>query len=53
MVSFFAKKARGRMTRFILQNGIDSEEQLQAFDKDGYCFNNRLSEKGRPVFTRG
>ncbi|NEW82852.1 MAG: peroxide stress protein YaaA [Mariniphaga sp.] len=53
MVSFFAKKARGRMTRFILQNGIDSEEQLQAFDSDGYCFNRRLSEKGRPVFTRG
>lgn len=53
MVSFFAKKARGMMTRFILQNGIDSEEQLQAFDSDGYCYNGRLSEKGRPVFTRG
>ena len=53
MVSFFAKKARGMMTRFILQNGINSEEQLQAFDSDGYCFNGRLSEKGRPVFTRG
>jgi len=53
MVSFFAKKARGMMTRFILQNGINSEEQLQAFGSDGYCFNNRLSEKRRPVFTRG
>jgi len=53
MVSFFAKKARGMMTRFILQNEIDSEEQLHAFDRDGYCYNNRLSEKGRPVFTRG
>jgi cytoplasmic iron level regulating protein YaaA (DUF328/UPF0246 family) len=53
MVSFFAKKARGMMTRFIIQNGIDSEEQLQAFDSDGYCYNGRLSEKGRPVFTRG
>ena len=53
MISFFAKKARGMMTRFILQNGIYSEEQLQAFDSDGYCFNNRLSQKGRPVFTRG
>jgi len=52
IISFFAKKARGRMTRFILQNGIDSEDQLQAFDGDGYCFNRRLSEKGRPVFTR-
>jgi len=53
MVSFFAKKARGMMTRFILQNGIDSKEQLQAFDSDGYCYNGRLSEKGKPVFTRG
>lgn len=53
MVSFFAKKARGMMTRFILQNGIDSEEQLRAFDSDGYCYNGQLSEMGRPVFTRG
>ena len=53
ILSFFAKKARGMMTRFILQNGIDTEDQLQAFDRDGYCFNNRLSERGRPVFTRG
>jgi len=52
MVSFFAKKARGMMTRFILQNAIDSEEQLHAFDSDGYCYNGSLSEKGRPVFTR-
>ena len=53
MVSFYAKKARGMMTRFIIQNNIDSEEQLQAFDSDGYCFNNRLSQLRRPVFTRG
>lgn len=53
IISFFAKKARGMMTRFILQNGIDSEDQLQTFDKDGYCFNRRLSEMGRHVFTRG
>jgi len=53
MVSFFAEKARGMMTRFILQNRIDSEEQLRSFDRDGYCYNGRISEKGRPVFTRG
>ena len=53
MVSFFAKKARGMMTRFILQNGIEEEEQLRAFNSDGYCFNSYLSKKGRPVFTRG
>ncbi len=53
MVSFFAKKARGMMTRFILQNGIEEEDQLRAFDIDGYCYNSYLSKKGRPVFTRG
>lgn len=53
MVSFFAKKARGLMTRFILRNSIQFEEQLRAFDSDGYLFNNQLSQKGRPVFTRG
>ena len=53
MVSFFAKKARGMMTRFILQHGIEEEEHLRAFDSEGYCYNSRLSEKGRPVFTRG
>jgi len=53
MISLFTKKARGMMKRFILHNGIDSEGQLQAFDNEGYCYNHRLSEKGRPVFTRG
>jgi len=53
IVSFFAKRARGMMTRFILKNEIYSVEQLQAFDCDGYCYNGRLSQKGRPVFTRG
>jgi len=53
MVSFFAKKARGMMTRFILQNGIKIEGDLRAFDCEGYCYNSHLSEKGRPVFTRG
>ncbi len=53
MISFFAKEARGMMTRFILQNGINSEEQLHAFDSAGYWYNGRISIPGRPVFTRG
>lgn len=53
IVSMYAKKARGLMTRFILQNEIIEEEDLHAFDIDGYCFNSYLSQKGRPVFTRG
>jgi len=52
MISFFAKRARGLMTRFILENAIDNPENLQAFDSDGYIFNPRLSKPGKPVFTR-
>ncbi|WP_347838556.1 peroxide stress protein YaaA [uncultured Draconibacterium sp.] len=53
MISFFAKKARGLMTRFIIENEIESVEDLQAFDAEGYVFNPRLSKPGNPVFTRG
>lgn len=53
MISFFAKKARGLMTRFILENNIDNAGDLQAFDAEGYVFNPRLSNPGKPVFTRG
>ena len=53
MISFYAKKARGLMTRFVLENGIEKAEDLQAFDSEGYVFNPRLSKPGNPVFTRG
>lgn len=52
MISFFAKKARGLMTRFILENDIERIEDLQAFDSAGYNFNPRLSTEAKPVFTR-
>jgi uncharacterized protein len=52
-LTLYAKKARGAMTRFILENEIGNHEDLQAFDTDGYHFNSRLSTPGRPVFTRG
>ena len=52
MISFFAKKARGLMTRFIIENDIDNSEDLQAFDSEGYVFNPRLSKNAKPVFTR-
>ena len=52
MISFFAKKARGLMTRFILDNNITNAEDLQAFDYEGYIFNSNLSKPGNPVFTR-
>jgi cytoplasmic iron level regulating protein YaaA (DUF328/UPF0246 family) len=53
MISFFAKKARGLMTRFILEHNIENAGDLQAFGAEGYVFNPRLSKPGKPVFTRG
>jgi hypothetical protein len=52
MISFFAKKARGLMTRFIIQNKITNPEELKAFDMDGYLYNPKLSKANSPVFTR-
>jgi len=52
MVSFFAKKARGLMSRFIIQNQITDPEEIKAFDLEGYYFNNQLSKADNWVFTR-
>lgn len=52
MVSFFAKRARGLMSRFIIQNQINDPEEIKAFDLEGYYFNNQLSKADNWVFTR-
>ncbi|WP_372639519.1 peroxide stress protein YaaA [Ancylomarina sp.] len=52
VISFFAKKARGLMTRFIIQNKILDPEYLKAFNSDGYVFNPHLSTDTELVFTR-
>ena len=52
MISFFAKKARGMMTRFIIDEKPRNSEELKAFDVAGYQYSDELS-KGRDwVFTR-
>ncbi len=53
MVSFYAKKARGLMTRFVLQNGIRDPRDLAAFDLEGYRHDPDLSTEDRPFFARG
>ncbi len=52
IISIYAKKARGLMTRFIIQNNITNPEDLRAFDLEGYFYNNQLSTELNPVFTR-
>lgn len=48
----YAKKARGMMTRFILQNRVVDVEHLKAFDEEGYCFAPQLSNDKEWVFIR-
>ena len=51
-VTVYAKKARGLMLRFIIQNRISDPEYLKAFDEEGYYFNNDLSNGTELVFCR-
>jgi uncharacterized protein len=51
-IVIYTKKARGLMTRFIMQNKLTDPEDLKAFDDDGYIFNSRLSKDNHLVFTR-
>jgi len=52
IISFFAKKARGMMSRYIIDHQIENPEELEGFDYDGYRFNSELSGIDTPVFTR-
>ena len=52
IVSFYAKKARGAMARYIIQHRLTDAEALQDFDSGGYRYDAELSEKDKPVFLR-
>lgn len=52
MVSFFAKKARGMMVRYIMDKNIRSLSGLKGFDYEGYRFDAKLSKGDTLVFTR-
>jgi cytoplasmic iron level regulating protein YaaA (DUF328/UPF0246 family) len=52
IVSFFAKKARGLMSRFIIQNQIKKPEDLIEFNLDGYRYSKKESKENLPVFLR-
>ncbi|MCV6631459.1 MAG: peroxide stress protein YaaA [Flavobacteriaceae bacterium] len=52
IISFFAKKARGMMVRYILENDIRTVEDLKGFAMGGYGFDANLSNENDLVFTR-
>ena len=51
-VSFAAKKARGLMARYMIDNRITRPAQLRQFDIDGYAINDALSSDDEWIFTR-
>tara|TARA_R110000868_G_scaffold117600_11_gene312374 strand:- start:35883 stop:36644 length:762 start_codon:yes stop_codon:yes gene_type:complete len=53
IVSFFAKRARGMMSRYIIDHRLSEPKELLNFDVDGYQYNAKLSSQLEPVFTRG
>jgi cytoplasmic iron level regulating protein YaaA (DUF328/UPF0246 family) len=52
VISFYAKKARGLMARYILEKKPNSVADLQSFDEAGYSFNAELSNDKELVFCR-
>jgi uncharacterized protein len=52
IISFFAKKARGAMTRFAIDERIDRAADLKAFDRDGYRFDKAVSTDTDWIFIR-
>ena len=53
IISFYAKKARGMMVRYVADHLIDSYDNLLSFNYGGYIFNeNETTVRNQPVFTR-
>jgi len=52
IISFYAKKARGLMARYIIEKQIKSVDDLKQFDLDGYYFDTKESTDASLVFKR-
>ncbi len=52
MIGVYAKKARGLLSRYIIQNQLSNIEDIKSFNVDGYKFNAKVSKGNNWVFTR-
>lgn len=52
IISFYAKKARGMMARYVIQNQINTVAELQNFDSAGYYFSSEQSKPNQLIFLR-
>ena len=53
VISFFAKRARGMMSKFIIKNRVQSIDDLHGFNDNGYEFQPDQSENHELVYIRG
>ena len=51
-IAIFSKKARGMMTRYIIENNITEISSLKSFNYDGYVYNENLSSEKELIFSR-
>jgi cytoplasmic iron level regulating protein YaaA (DUF328/UPF0246 family) len=52
IISFYAKRARGLMAKWIIQQKIKDFEKLSDFNLDGYYYSEKESTLTEPVFLR-
>ena len=52
VISFYAKKARGLMARYMIEHKIEQADDLKAFNTDGYYFDSENSSATELVFKR-
>jgi cytoplasmic iron level regulating protein YaaA (DUF328/UPF0246 family) len=52
IISFFAKRARGLMARYVIENRVTQVKGLEGFDLEGYAFDAKASDTDRKVFRR-
>ncbi|HSJ68977.1 MAG TPA: peroxide stress protein YaaA [Anditalea sp.] len=52
IIGIFAKKARGLMTNFIIENKIDQADKLKIFNEEGYEYSEKMSSEDEFIFIR-
>ncbi len=52
IISFYAKKARGMMARYVIKNQLKEVEQLKQFDSEGYYYSEEHSTTSKLIFLR-
>lgn len=52
VIGIHAKRARGLIVRYLIDNRLENPEQLKGFSTEGYVFNPSLSSDSTWVFTR-